>query len=207
MGIITEIQFQKKNKKRVSIFVDGQFVTGMESIVVATKGLKAGDVIDENDLLALAFESQKSEAFDKALKYVSTALKTEKEIRDNLNKKEYSKIVVDYCVDKLKEYGYLNDVAYANTYVKMYAETRGINKIKLDLLGKGIDKEIIESALEELGDQTEAATVAANKYLRTHKNVNKQKVMQYLYSKGFAYSDIYRAVDEIDFTVNEEQDE
>ena len=205
MGIITDVQFQKKNKKRVSIFVDGQFVTGMESIVAMSKGLKAGDAIDEGELLALAFESQKSEAFDKALKYVSTAFKTEKEIRTSLAKKEYPKVVIDYCVDKLKEYGYLNDQAYANAYLNTYSDSRGVNKIKQDLLTKGVDKQIVESTLEKLDDQVEVAVKTAQKYIKTHKNVNKQKVMQHLYSKGFTYSDIYSAVDELDFS-EEEQD-
>lgn len=205
MGIITDIQFQKKNKKRVSIFVDGQFVTGMESIVAASNGLKVGVAVDQEQIEALAFESQKSEAFDKALKIVSIAMKTEKEIRDNLTKKQYSRRVIDYCVDKLKEYGYLSDLNYATAYVKTYAESKGVNKIKLDLINKGIDKQIIQDVTEVLSDQTDAATSAAEKYVRTHKGATRQKVMQHLYSKGFSYSDIYSAVDRLDFT-EEEQD-
>ena len=204
MGIITEIKFQKKNKKRVSVYVDGEFVTGLESIIVATKGIKVGDYASEQELIALAFESQKSEAFDKAIKYISASMRTEKEVRDNLIKKEYPKAVVDYAISKLKEYGYLNDEAYLSAYIKTYAEVRGVNRIKMELLNKGVDKELVENALEELDDQSEAAKRTAEKYIRTHKNANRQKLMQHLYSKGFTYSDISEAVAEIDFPEEDE---
>ncbi len=198
MGIISEIKFQKKNKKRVSIYVDGEFVTGLEAITVASKNLKVGDAVDGDELIALSLDSLKSEAFDKALKYVSTAMHTEKEVGDNLAKKEYPTAVIDYCLVKLKEYGYLNDERYAKLYVQTYAQSRGVNKIKLELINKGVDKEITESALAQIEGQADAAVIAAEKYVKSHKNATKQKLMQHLYSKGFSYSDINTAVDSVE---------
>ena len=77
MGTITEIKAQKSNKNRVSIYVDGQFLTGMQSIVALKNGLKTGAVIDEKDILQCVHESECAEAFDKCIALLLRA-KTEK---------------------------------------------------------------------------------------------------------------------------------
>ena len=50
-----------------------------------------------------------------------------------------------------------------------------------------------------LEGQDDAARVAANKYMRTHKNADKNKLRAHLYSKGFDYSVISDVVGEDDY--------
>lgn len=190
MGIITELKIQKNNRKRVSVFVDGEFVTGLESIIVAAKGLKVGDEIDSETLIEISKNSLLAEAFDKALQYISKGLRTEYEIRVYLQKKDYPQFVIEGVVNKLFEYKYLNDEAYLKSYLNCYSQTRGINRIKHDLAAKGLKGEFVDGFLSELDGQDEAALCAAEKYVRLHKNFDRAKLGRYLYSKGFDYSSI-----------------
>lgn len=188
MGIVTGIKMQKSNKNRVSVYVDGKFVTGMQSITVVREGLAVGSVIDESELMRMAEISENAEAFDKALSYLSKGMKTRREVEDNLRKKQFSEGVINAVVDKLVGYGYLGDESYVDSYISCYGRERGENRIRAELLSKGVDKNIIEEKLSALTGQEEAAAKAAEKYVRTHKDADKNKLRRYLYSKGFTYS-------------------
>ena len=59
-----------------------------------------------------------------------------------------------------------------------------------------MDKTLIDEKLSLLEGQDDAARVAANKYMRTHKNADKNKLRAHLYSKGFDYSVISDVVGE-----------
>lgn len=188
MGIVTEIKTQKNNKNRVSVYVDGKFVTGMQSITVAGARLSIGSAVDESELMRMAEIDENAEAFDKALSYLSKGMKTGCEVKDNLRKKKFSESSINSAVDKLIAYGYINDENYVDSYISCYGRERGINRIKAELLSKGVDKNMIEEKLSELTGQEEAASLAAEKYMRTHKDADKNKLRKHLYSKGFTYS-------------------
>lgn len=188
MGIITEIKLQKRNKNRVSIYVDGKFLTGMQSITAAREGLKTGLEIDERRLMNLVYESETAEAFDKALGYIARGPKTCREVTDYLCSKQFSADAAQSAEHKLCEYGYLDDKKYVESYISCYSAERGINRLKADLLAKGIDKNLAEEKLSAVTGQEEAAAEAAKKYMRTHKEADKNKLCRHLYSKGFSYS-------------------
>lgn len=196
MGTITEIKAQKRNKNRVSIYVDGQFLTGMQSIVALKNGLKTGAVIDEKDILQCVHESECTEAFDKCIALLSRGLKTRREIQNYLKNKSFTDGVIADTLDKLISYGYLDDGKYVDTYISVYKNARGINRLRVDLLNKGIDKNVLDEKLSALTDQTDAAQAAAEKYKRSHKDCDIVKLRRYLYSKGFTYSVIYEVTGE-----------
>ena len=199
MGIITEVTIQKKNRSRVSVYVDGEFFCGMQSITAAKEGIKSGVEVDEAELMRVIAESESTEAFDKALSYIGNGPRTKKEIESYLIKKEYPIFAINAVVEKLSDYGYLNDESYVDSYLQFYSKSRGIKRLKADLVQKGVDKALIEEKLSSLEGQDDAARVAANKYMRTHKNADKNKLRAHLYSKGFDYSVISDVVGEDDY--------
>ena len=199
MGIITDVKFQKKNHARVSVFVDGEFFCGMQSITAAKEGIKPGAEIDEAWLLQAIAESESAEAFDKALSYLSKAPRTKKEIENSLYKKEYPSFAVNATIQKLTDYGYLDDERYVDGYLSFYSGDRGVKRLKVDLMQKGVDKNLLEEKLSALPRQEDAARLAAKKYLRTHRDADKNKLRAHLYSKGFEYSVISDVVGEDDY--------
>ena len=200
MGRITEITKQK-NKSRVNVFIDGSFACGLNELTLLRYSLKVGDEIDSEELEKIQVKSEEQSAIDNAMKYATTYLKSEMQMRAHLTQKGYVGVLIDKIMDKLKYYGYINDEKLAISYVSFNKEKKGVNKIILELIKMGIDKEIIDCAIDEITneDQESACEKCANKYLKTHKNAQKQKVMAHLYSKGFSMSDIYKTVDNLEF--------
>lgn len=193
MGKITDITAQKKNKNRVNIFVDGEFVCGLETITVLRNRLEIGGEISEEELAAIQAESEGGTAFDKAVKYSAFRHRTKREIKRFLQDKGYTKEVISSVMAKLTEYGFVDDFKFCREYVAAYSKRDGLKKIKTNLILLGAEKEAIEQALAEADGQEDAAFAAAEKYIRTHNNFVMAKLKNHLYSRGFSSSDISAA--------------
>ena len=81
MKKITEIKEQAKNKKRVSVYLDGEFYCGLDLVTALKYRLKVGEFIDESRLIEIQYNSEMQTCFDKALNFISATVKTEKQIK------------------------------------------------------------------------------------------------------------------------------
>ena len=95
MNEITAITPQVKDKTRCNVYIDGRFYCGLTLATAIKNRLKVGLVISPERLSTVQFESEKDTAFDKALTHISATRKTEKQIRDFLEKKGYLSTVVE----------------------------------------------------------------------------------------------------------------
>ena len=197
MPKITNISKQKNNKDRYNLFIDEQFYAGVSLEIVLLNRLKIGDEIDQERLKTVIFESDKASALNKALGYISRSIKTKREIKNYLIKKGYSEEIVWYCIDKLKEYDYVNDVEYSQKYIEATNNTQGKNLSKFKLMAKGVKKEDIEKALECSNvDYVENAKNLAVKYLKNKEKTkeNLLKAYKYLIGRGFSYEEADSAI-------------
>ena len=191
MNEITAITPQVKDKRRCNIYVDGRFCCGLTLEATVKNRLKVGQSVVPERLAEIQLESEKDTAFDKALTHLSATRKTEKQIRSFLEGKGYLPAVVDYAVEKLRSYNFLNDGEYAEAYVEFAARKKGGKLIRMELKNKGISDAEIDDALENLDGETEflAAKTLLDKYMRgkVADTQNLQKAYRYLMSKGFDY--------------------
>lgn len=158
MGEITAITPQIKDKRRCNVYVDGRFYCGITLETAVKNRLKAGISIDEKRLDELQSESEKNTALDKALTHISACAKTEKDVRKFLQSKGYLPTVENYVVEKMRSYGFIDDVAYAKTYVLSAEKRKGRRLIKYELLGKGITEADISAAFSEIDEAREEET-------------------------------------------------
>ena len=194
---ITKIEIQKSNDERANLYLDEKFFSGISLELVVKEHLKVGMEIDENKLSELILEDEKGKALAKAVKYIGSNLKTEKQLRDYLKKKEYNFATIDYVMDKLKEYDYLNDENFAKAYILTYSKKYGKLKLKSQLKMKGIKDSVIENLLEDV--QSDSIDLVAKKYMKnkelTYENL--QKLMRFLYSRGYEFDDINSCVNRL----------
>ena len=88
----------------------------------------------------------------------------------------------------MREYGFLDDAAYARAYAESAAKKKGSRLIALELRRKGISEEVIEETLSEISGEEDAAAAVLQKYLRGKDVTEKQvlrKAYAHLISKGF----------------------
>ena len=127
MKVITHLKVQVKNKKRVSVYLDGSYFCGLDLTTVMLNRLKVGMAIEESELVKLQLESEQSTAFDKALKYIERSVKTERAVREKLRSYGYVDEVISTVIEKLKGYNFVDDKNYAERYVNTYSKYKVIN--------------------------------------------------------------------------------
>lgn len=198
MNEITAITPQIKDKRRCNVYVDGRFCCGLTLEAMVKNRLKVGQCISPERLAEIQLESEKNTAFDKALTHISATQKTEKQVRTFLEGKGYLPAVIEYVVEKLRSYNFLNDGQYAEAYVESLSKRKGSKLLRMELRGKGVSDAEIDSALDTLPAERETETARAllEKYMRGKvcDKATLQKAYRYLLGKGYDYEVIKSAL-------------
>ncbi|RKD21601.1 regulatory protein [Caminicella sporogenes DSM 14501] len=201
---ITKIEIQKKNKDRVSIYINGQYGFGIHKEIFFKYDFEEGKILDKKFIEEIIKEEEQKRANSYALKLLSYRLRSEKEIKDKMNLKGYDAEVIDKTVKYLKEYNYINDFEFTNEFVREKLNKFGKKRIKLELINKGINEDIIDSVLnKEIDDdlEYEKALELAKKKLKVYgqddKNGVYRKLGLYLQRKGYNYRIITKILKEI----------
>lgn len=190
--LITSITKQKAD--RYEIYVDGEKYGVLDGVVLASHRLKVGSELNEEELSSIRSESGVSFAFSDGIKYLSRSRHTESEVRGRLAEKGYDESVIDGALKKLREYGYVDDEAYAKAYVSVHSATRGKNRLRYELALKGVSREYIDGALPD--DEYRTAYLLAQK--KKSKYDSADKLIRYLLSRGFEYEVARRAVGDLE---------
>lgn len=192
MGKITDIQKQKRNRTRVSIFIDGEFVCGLDEVAAASARLKIGDEITADELKSVMEKSELNSAFERAVGYLSIAPRAKKEIYKYLLDKGYDKAIIMQTIDKLVAYHYIDDYLYAQTYIRSKSKKYGSFRISAELKQKGIAQSVIDELMDDAPEDN--ITDIAQKYIRSHKSADKQKLKRFLAGRGFSWDSINSVV-------------
>lgn len=196
MSEITSIEPQVKDKRRCNVYVDGRFYCGIKLEVAIKYQLKAGMQIDKAKLDEIQLETERSQAMDKALTHISATMKTRKQVCDFLGKKGYTQAVINYVIERLEYYNFIDDYAYCRAYVQSVSG-KGKRALEADLIKRGALKSAIESVLEECEESDEEAYGVLSKYFRS-KDITKEnlsKGFKYLLSKGYGYDTAKSAIE------------
>lgn len=198
MKSITNLIIQKKNKNKVNVYLDGSYFCALSLETVMKNNLKKDMIIDEKLLEQYQFETEKNDAYNLALKLISTRYKTQKELERYLIEKGYTTQVIYYVIKKLGEYNFIDDEKYVESFVSHHKQKDGVNKLKQQLLAKGIKEEIIDSALDQIVDQTDEIMLLRQKYMKNKPETkeNYLKLYRYLYGKGFRSEEILKVMKE-----------
>ena len=196
MPIITKLEIQKKDEQRANLYLDDKFYAGISVELCIKHHFKKGTEIDKELLDDIILQDEKDRAFNKALKYISSSLKTIKQIKDYLYKKEYAEPTVNYVIGKLIEYKYIDDEAYAKAFVLTYGNKYGKLKLQSLLYAKGVSQKIIDSIIDDIEIESSIDSVA-DKYMRNKvfDEKTRNKLVRFLMSRGYEYDDIKNVIE------------
>jgi regulatory protein len=94
------------------------------------------------------------------LRLLAVRPRTRAELAQALRKRSIPDEVASAVLDRYREVGMIDDAAFARAWVESRHHGRGLARRALagELRQRGVDKELVGAALEEVDDQTEAAT-------------------------------------------------
>lgn len=201
MKTITAIEPQKKNPRRVNIYLDGEFAFGLDAVVAAW--LKVGQEISDEKSASLQAEDAKEATYQKALHFLSYRPRSSQEVRLNLAKRGCDEARVEETITRLQEGGLVNDNEFARAWVENRNTFRPRSKslLRMELRRKGLDEEIIQSVLDEIKNEEipayEAARKQAHRYAGLEWNEFRQKLGGFLARRGFSYSTLAPIVSKV----------
>jgi regulatory protein len=152
-----------------------------------------------------------------AVRALGRQMRTEVELRRLMSARaeqgELGQAAVRLAIARLKEHGYLDDRAFAETYARLRQENEklGARRVRQDLQKKGIGSELINETVEaRYGGASDERLVNEEKLAREHldkKRIRKPaneketaRVMRRLVAAGFSTGTIYKILRQWDVT-------
>jgi len=202
---VTKLVSQKRDPDRVNMYIDEEFFCGISLDGIAKFNIYLGKELEESDLEEILFEELKNRFFQRAIDYISRAIKTEVQLKRYLRElsfkkkgkwftdvsKESLEEIINDTAERLKEYNYLNDEVFAEEFLqsRMKNRPRGKSVLLSELISKGVNAELAKEKVEELVEDEYAILkrIYEKKYGDENMSIQDSKKIDFLRRKGFSW--------------------
>lgn len=197
-----KISHTKGRGKKIHIFIDDEYTITTDIDFWTEHFFKDGQEIDGDEWENLVDGINYKKAVDKCYDLLSRRDHSVKELKTKLLR-TVDENNASKAIEKMIDYGYLDDEKYAKNLVKYLSETKRMSKnhIKQEMYKRGVPNDIIAYTLEDIEIDNVSAVV--DLILTKYRNKldiqdGNKKVISALMRKGFSYSDIREAFDRIE---------
>ena len=157
--IITQIS--EASKSRCRIYIDGQFAFALYKGELRKFHLKEGQEFPPDHYREITEEVLPKRAKLRCMNLLQSRDYTRKQLEDKLLQGEYPQECIEAAIAYVESYGYLDDLRYAKDFIEYHIDSRSRGRMEMDLMRKGIGRDLIRQAFEELDElgveQDEAA--------------------------------------------------
>lgn len=200
---------KKKNDMYNIVLEDGTVLVAHQNLILKYDLLIKKSITNELRNI-IGEENLTYIAYNIALKYIANKMRTKKEIKEYLLKKEVDETIANNVIEMLENDSYIKDETYAVAFIndKINLSNDGPNKILRELVDKGIDQSIAFSKIEIFDKETqkEKIKMIADKLIKNNKTKStyflKNKIIEYLSNLGYDKSLILDAINNISFVEN-----
>ena len=203
---ITKLEAQKRNPKRVSVFLDGSFALGMDAQLAMELGLRKGRTLDRGELERITRAEEKSRAKHYSLDFLGYRARSMWEVRDRLTRRGHAGELIDEVIDELCREGLLDDEDFALRWARDRMKTKPLGErlLRRELQLKRVDDEIIDRvAAATFGDLSPEQLAAEllrsreQRYRGLGEQKAKRRMSDFLLRRGFDRSAAWEAVDQV----------
>lgn len=189
---ITSVEKNKKNKDRFSVYIDEKFSFSISEDDYLSMHLYDKSELSDDEIKYIKNTINFYSAKNCALKYLSYKLRTEKEVRLKLQDEGFDSDSIDMAIEELNVLGYINNKIYVQKFVFDRSKLKPKSKklIKLELLSRGIQEEIIDEVLDDwnVDESVVAEGLVKRKFGKYDFNDEKVKSKAYMFLKHRGYS-------------------
>lgn len=200
------VKFKKKNKDQYELILDNNEKLIIYEDIIIKYNLLVNKNIDAEILSKINKENSFASIYSKCIRYISIRIRSEKEIRDYLQKKLVDEDTIEKVVSKLKNNKLINDEVFVESFIndKLLLTNYGPNKIKNELDKHNIDYAIIDKYLDKIDKEVfnekinKIITRQLNSNNKYSKTMLKNKIQNNLNDLGYPkiyYIDILNSFD------------
>lgn len=163
--------------------------------LVGAEGLTVGRVVDAELQQRLGAAADIEAAYRTVLRYLELRSYARSDLGRRLLRKGHPRQAVEAALERATDLGFLDDAAYARGYVQTRAARgRGPSRLIRDLLALGVQRSLIDRALEaewpEGSDRSSVPLVLATKRAAQlgplPRQTKRRRVLAYLARRGFS---------------------
>jgi len=188
------------NKKRVKVFIDEEFAFVLYKGELNLYGIKVGEELLQGNLEEIVNVVLMKRARLRAANLLIKKEYTQKQLTDKLFEGGYPNQCIEAAVMLMKKHHYIDDKRFTESYLRNRVMHKSKKQLTMELLGKGIAKDLINEVLEESDINNDSEENTARNLLNKKKfnsaeatYEEKQKISAYLFRKGFS-TEIIRKV-------------
>ena len=199
--LVTEIA--EITKSKVKICIDYQISFALYKGELRKYGIKKEEELSEEIYNMILKEVLPKRAKLRCMNLLKSRDYTKFQLEQKLKQNNYPEEVIAEALRYVQSYGYIDDIQNAKNYIISANNSKSRKQITLDLMRKGISKEDIETAYglceeEEPLVEEEALIeklLVKKHYCRQEATLQeRQKIIRFLFRKGFSLDKIYKAV-------------
>ncbi len=203
--IVTEIT--EATRAKYKIFIDNEFAFVLYKGELRTYGIRQGEELAEQAYTAIMQELLPKRAKLRSMNLLKSREYTKEQMRTKLRQGFYPESVIDEAIEYVMSFGYIDDRRYTEQYISYASQTKSRKQIEQDLLRKGVSKCDMSDVFMQTYEEEEAdpeielieRLVEKKHYDRQSVTPEeKQKMVSFLYRKGFSLDKIYKAVGRMD---------
>lgn len=190
-GTITALEIQKRNKERVNVYLDGEYVFSLEAMKAAA--LRKGQTLTEAEVDALRGEDEVARAVETAARFLAYRPRSVAEVRRNLVEKDTPDEIIDAALQRLHDMRYLDDHAFAVFWVENRSQFKPLSPraLRYELRQKGVEDSIVNDVLANVDPQNTAYRAAQSQVRRLQNStidVFRHKLDVFLQRRGFSHA-------------------
>ena len=192
MAVITRLVGSKGRASKVKVYLDDQLAFTLEPIVALEAGLRPKCELSAEQRETLENANKLRLALSAAERLISFRPRSEAELRLNLARKGFTGDVIMQALERLRQSGLVDDVAFARYWSENRAvfRPRGQRLIQSELRHKGVAAEVVQEATASLDDAESAYMAGLKKARLLHGcdyNEFSRKLGEYLRRRGYDY--------------------
>jgi regulatory protein len=187
-----------KDDEKATVFFDNGEKLILHKDILYQSGLRKGDEVSSDRFSFLNNQETLYLIKQKAFRLLQKRIHTSRELYIKLRQKFSDELLIQNCLNELKQKGFINDREFALAFISEKQKSKKWSKAKLksELIKRGVSNEIISEVLNQTFDterEIESAKELAQKKLsqiikkENDKRKLFQKIMMYLQSKGYDY--------------------
>lgn len=189
--------FEEMNyKNKIKVYIDQEYAFTLYANEIKRNKLKPDMELSEEQYHDIIYNIVFRRAKQKVLSLLKLMDRTEQELRQKLALHDFPPPVIDWTLDYIKGYHYIDDERYAEQYILCKKDSKSKYQIQSYLYQKGIQKDIINAIMErECYSEDTALIKAIHKKRKNEESIDpvkKKKLIESLCRKGFRYEEIVK---------------
>ena len=203
MPIVTAIKRQTRvGSNRFNISIDGSYAFTLSDLDLSNSGLRIGQELSQEQVEEFSQTANEAKAYALALRYLSVRLRSRKELSDYLLRKSCDLSDIELALERLEGLGLVDDEKFARAWIadRMAVRPRSRMRLSQELAAKGVARDVVDTALQELEPDTEVAQLRSliERKKRSSGYKDEKKLLGYLQRQGYRWSLIQEAMQEIE---------